>query len=286
MIPLERPTCRNVGGQLVRQVVEDSSSARFEVLRRRTTGTLDWQFNQPTLALFWFNSGFKSARLTIDGDEVNATITPSKNLGIVAARATIEGEFQTDNYCDYAVAFLDVGSIDGNLHLDQSVMTFGSPYVTAGFAELCRMAGKRDMLSKLMLEGWSLQTVARLSIMAEFAGRDDRNIGHLPAASLRRVSEFVNEFHASAISVADMAEVAGYSPRHFARAFRKSTTRTPMQYVTQTRVETAKRLIVEGGRSMTVVAASCGFSHSQHFSVTFKRVTGVSPMEFARAQSS
>lgn len=270
---------RTLSGELVSRIVEESPTARLEVVQRRSVGTVDWAFCQPVLALFWFSHGVKRMRLSVDGRPIDATVTPSTDLGLVAAAASLEGEIETANQYRYAVAFID----DSRLALGglrQSLFAFGNPVVQSGFAELAGKAGRHDSTFELLLEGWSLQTLARLGNVQTGRTARSARASALPPSGLRRVSEFVHHHYASPLSVGDLAAVAGYSERHFARVFRDATGRTPMQFVTEVRIERAKEMLSGGRHPITDVALSCGFSQAQHFSVVFRRVTGLSPRQY------
>ena len=56
---------------------------------------------------------------------------------------------------------------------------------------------------------------------------------------------------------------------------------SPMAFVCQRRIREAERLLAQGHLSMKEVAARLNFADPQHFSRVFKRVTGISPSEYA-----
>jgi AraC family transcriptional regulator len=269
-------------GETVRQAVRESPSARLEIYRRHAEGRVDWTFCQPALALFWFGREIRRSQLVIDGEHVETTYSSRANLALVVSESSIQGGFETDEYFNYAVAFFDLSRVEVQPSFARSEMAFANSSVQEGLSELVRGAGREDALFSLLLEGWSLQTLARLNGVHDAANdrRTDEQ-GSLPAASLRLVTEFVCKRYGSPLTVADLARVAGYSVRHFTRAFRATTGRTPMEFVMATRIEMAERLIAAGRRSMTDVALACGFSQAQHFSVVFRRVAGMSPTQFA-----
>src|ERR1700754_5194056 len=178
---------RTLSGELVSRIVEHSPTTRLEVLERRSGGTVDWAFRQPALALFWFSQGVKRMQLLVDGRAINATFTPSTDLALVAAAASLEGEIETADRYRYAVAFIDDSRLaPGGLR--RSLFAFGNPAVQSGFAELVGKAGRHDSTFELLLEGWSLQTLARLGLQIGPAAKPAR-ICALPPSGLQRVSE-------------------------------------------------------------------------------------------------
>ena len=96
------------------------------------------------------------------------------------------------------------------------------------------------------------------------------------------VDAFIEANIGEPITLADMANVAALSPIHFARQFKKSTGRSPHQYVLHARVETAKRLL-RTDLSIAEVACRCGFSHQEHLTRIFGRLVGATPAAYRRS---
>jgi AraC family transcriptional regulator len=101
--------------------------------------------------------------------------------------------------------------------------------------------------------------------------------GGLSGSRLRRATEFVNEYLERDLSLADIAGAAGLSQFHFARAFKQTTGLTPHKYLTERRVERAKRLLAGGGLPLVEVASRSGFKNQSHFTTLFRSHTGLTP---------
>ena len=78
-------------------------------------------------------------------------------------------------------------------------------------------------------------------------------------------------------SVADLAEHACMSPRHFSRAFQAETGMTPAKAVEQLRGETARGALAGSGRSVQDIARHCGFGNAERMRRTFLRLFGAPP---------
>ncbi len=101
--------------------------------------------------------------------------------------------------------------------------------------------------------------------------------GGLSGYKLRRVTEFIHEHLEQDLTLVDIAEVAGLSQFHFARAFRRTTGLTPQQYITQKRIERAKNLLVEGDLPLVEVSLRAGFKNQSHFTTLFRKFTRLTP---------
>lgn len=106
--------------------------------------------------------------------------------------------------------------------------------------------------------------------------------GSLPDGALRRVTEYLEAYLDQALGLAELAAVAGYSPRHFARLFRGATGLSPHQYVIRRRVERAKLLLATTNLPLARVALDVGFAHQSHLAAHFRRLVGVSPARYRR----
>jgi transcriptional regulator GlxA family with amidase domain len=77
-------------------------------------------------------------------------------------------------------------------------------------------------------------------------------------------------------SVADLAERACMSPRHFSRAFHAETGMSPAKAILQLRAETARGSL-GGGRTLQEVARACGFGNAERMRRSFLRLFGAPP---------
>lgn len=100
---------------------------------------------------------------------------------------------------------------------------------------------------------------------------------------LERARSVMHVRFADPLDLEAVAREAYLSRFHFAREFRRLFGVTPHQYLTQRRVEQAKRLLLETDKSVTEVCMSVGFSSLGSFSTMFQRRVGHSPNNYRRA---
>jgi AraC family transcriptional regulator len=135
----------------------------------------------------------------------------------------------------------------------------------------------------LFAEGLAIALVSRLAQLAGLAPDSVAPRGALALRSFALVKEKIESSLAETIRVADLAAVAGLSPAHFAREFRRITSEPPHTYVMRRRVERARELLLDG-RSIAEVASVCGFADQAHLSRLFVRVFGIAPGGFVRRE--
>ncbi|MCE8035148.1 AraC family transcriptional regulator [Billgrantia tianxiuensis] len=81
-------------------------------------------------------------------------------------------------------------------------------------------------------------------------------------------------------TIEEMAEIAHVSTEHLRRISRKVFGRSPMQQLTQLRMQHATHLLATSDLPIEEIAERVGYSSPFAFSKTFKRMNGVSPSHF------
>lgn len=89
----------------------------------------------------------------------------------------------------------------------------------------------------------------------------------------------------SVLSVEELADAAGLSPRQFSRAFRSETGQSPAKAVENLRVEAARLMMEQGRHSMDVIAGETGFADSDRMRRAFLRTLGQPPQTVRRNAS-
>lgn len=150
---------------------------------------------------------------------------------------------------------------------------FGQLIREVALAQPHRSAGLRLALDALVVEASrSLSTAAGQSLIEAH-----------PAVV--RVKELLDHQCQQPWRLADLARVAGLSPTHLAELFTRDVGVPPRQYLLQVRVERAKQYLTQKTIPITTLAIELGFSSSQHFAATFKRLTGQTPRDYCRQNS-
>jgi AraC family transcriptional regulator len=109
--------------------------------------------------------------------------------------------------------------------------------------------------------------------------------GGLAGGALRRVRAYIDAHIGARISLEELARQAGVSRFHFARQFRLSTGKSPMEYLRQVRIERSKSILQTRDTSIAEIAARLGFSDQSHFTRIFGRLVGVPPGSYARCDN-
>lgn len=136
--------------------------------------------------------------------------------------------------------------------------------------------------SRLLIEGLGRALAVRLR---RLDGLDVDTVAdriHLTPRRLRRVTEFVESHLGADIGLADLAAVAGLSPFHFTRVFKRATGQTPWAYVRERRLDLARQLLAGSDLPVAAIAARCGYASAARFTTSFTAFAGLSPGRFRR----
>lgn len=96
------------------------------------------------------------------------------------------------------------------------------------------------------------------------------------------VREMLHDCNAGSLSISDLAAEAGVSETQVIRSFTAAIGVAPHAYGVALRIERAKNLI-RSGQGLAEVADRTGFSDQSHLSRHFKRITSLTPGQFAKA---
>lgn len=94
--------------------------------------------------------------------------------------------------------------------------------------------------------------------------------------------DFIHKHYAEDITVNFIAEKLNISHSYLSQIFTKEMGISPIKYLVAYRIQKAKELISSSDYLVTDVASRVGFFEVKHFSKTFKKVTGLTPMQYKK----
>lgn len=199
------------------------------------------------------------------------------------ARGTAPGEFLlVELEPDFVAQVVGAGQDPGSLPMVLGARDPFAEHVLLAIAEQARCGASSAAVAKGL--GTALVTHLAERRAAASAATADQPAAQapyaLPSPTLGSVLEYVARHLDTPLSLERLAAVAGMDLFRFARAFKQSTGSSPHRYLLEARITRAKELLRYRGLPITEIALQTGFATPSHFSVTFRRITGVTPRAF------
>ena len=92
--------------------------------------------------------------------------------------------------------------------------------------------------------------------------------------------DFIKAFYDQQISLADIAEAAHLSVSRLSHVFKEQMNITIIDYLTQVRIEKAKRLLISTDKNCTEICYEVGYNNQSYFTRIFKESLGITPRQF------
>lgn len=157
---------------------------------------------------------------------------------------------------------------------------FRDPIIEACLQRIAAELKNPDPISVVMVESQAVQLFIQM-VRLNGLGNEPAK-GGLSPFDLKRVVAIIEDRLGDPPSLDEMAGEIGVSRRHFFRAFKQSTGKSPHAFVRAHRLERAVDLLRTTELSATEIALECGFASSSHFAYAFSKAFGAGPLEFRR----
>ncbi|WP_227026108.1 AraC family transcriptional regulator [Streptomyces fodineus] len=107
-----------------------------------------------------------------------------------------------------------------------------------------------------------------------------KSAGTLNPRQLETILTYMRENLGRPVSVDDLASLVSFSRFHFVRCFKATTGSTPYRYLTELRIDLARKYLESGNDTIARIGQRCGFSGPEHFSRSFHRIMGCTPSQY------
>lgn len=121
----------------------------------------------------------------------------------------------------------------------------------------------RSVIADLIMDLWNLE--------------DKRMAGYV-----REAVQYIEENYSQSCKLETVAKHVGLNPDYLSRLFKSNTNQTFNAYLTEVRMEAAKRMLVESDMTIGEVAERTGYQNIAYFSRVFKKYTGITPFDYKK----
>lgn len=95
-------------------------------------------------------------------------------------------------------------------------------------------------------------------------------------------TEWMKKNYTEPINLEEMCPKIGVSYPHLSRLFYQEQGITPIQFITQLRLELSIQLLLDTNQSIRIIAEQCGFLSANYFTKVFKKAMHITPSEYRR----
>lgn len=121
---------------------------------------------------------------------------------------------------------------------------------------------------------WSRHLIAKTCQMIQFSKNDQ--------SLVKQAEQYIKQNLETIIGCKEVASQMYLTPDYLSRLFKEEKGITLQKYIHQEKIEKAKHLLATTNLSISIVAQLTGFTHFSHFSMTFRKATGLSPADYRK----
>lgn len=100
---------------------------------------------------------------------------------------------------------------------------------------------------------------------------------------IMKVKQYISEhYYNNRLSLQEVSNHVGVSASHLSKVFSQEAKQTLTEFITQTRIHKAMELLITTRHKTFEVACEVGYQDQHYFSNIFKKVTGMTPIEFRK----
>lgn len=132
---------------------------------------------------------------------------------------------------------------------------------------------------------YEIEMTACLLLFASVLIKDEIAVTHNNNHAKNRllpVLEYIRENIESPIKIADLTEILYVSREHLIRLFKTTTGKTPLEYITDAKIQKAMTMLEENRYSVSEISEKLAFANPSYFSKIFKQKLKMSPSEYRK----
>ena len=113
------------------------------------------------------------------------------------------------------------------------------------------------------------------SAFAMFQGQKNHNDG-----AIKEAQEFIDKNVQEKIAIDELADLVSLGRRSFERRFKVATNNSVLEYINRVKIESAKRSFETSRKNINEVMYDVGYTDTKAFRTVFKKITGLTPIEY------
>jgi two-component system response regulator YesN len=116
----------------------------------------------------------------------------------------------------------------------------------------------------------------------EDPGEDRAGMGEYINPDFRKLLAYINAHYQKELRLSELAEKFRLNPTYCSELFKKITHKTYSEYLSELRIEQARRFLDSTAMGLEEIACKVGFSDYYYFNKVFKKITGLPPLRYRK----
>ena len=150
-----------------------------------------------------------------------------------------------------------------------------TPFITSLFEQMFYEGKKQEYGSNLICQK-ILEILILKITRAQSLTPAPSHARHM-SKECAQIKEYLDTHYTEHITLDSLTRLTHTNKYYMAHSFTKYTGMSPIQYLNEQRLETARRLLEETDHSVSSIASLTGFSSSSYFAQNFRRKYGITP---------
>ena len=98
--------------------------------------------------------------------------------------------------------------------------------------------------------------------------------------TIKKTQQFIENNFQERITIDQLASMFALGRRNLERRFKKATSNSVIEYMQRVKIEAAKKCLETSRENVNEVMYKVGYSDTKAFRTTFKKITGLSPIQY------
>lgn len=239
---------------------------------------------------------FKENDQIILWPKVKSFPSPRDTYSVLHYRYQIEKAFAQDQVDDLCSCLDLIINDFEQLHLSQEACCHGALELLSIICELVDRYGLKpeEILTSSYQTYQELLQMVNLSQVLAWLQKLKKDLTHFlqteEARNYPRViaeaKRYIREHYTEQISLPEVAATVGLTPSYFSTVFKEHLGMSFSAYLTVVRIERAKELLKDTHYRVYEISHMVGYSNQYYFNRLFKKMVGVTPLDFRKSKIS
>ncbi|MGB4659884.1 MAG: response regulator [Mobilitalea sp.] len=196
-------------------------------------------------------------------------------------KGNLEGtKSEANHYFDWMVSHYSDCMMDIKLKVLEMVLFAEQKAFLSGGMTYSFRYRKDYLMSIIQIEGFEQLRKWFLEKMVEACRNITTKREEQTSSIISKSKIYMEENFSKDISLDDVSRIVDISPYYFSKLFKEETGENFIEYLTNIRIEKAKKLLQNRDISIKNICADTGYSDPNYFSRIFKKQVGITPTEY------